>query len=152
MQIACSPPRTYSARLDLRQSLRQVHDPVFDRDADILSAELRVPNADLASPIADLRTPLAGRLVHRGDRELVVEISLDRAVDWRPVGAEVRWADGTQLEASTDARQTTEHGWLEPGLVVRVVLRLDADGPSDPPSTIVVHGGRVSLSVTLTIR
>ena len=152
MRIACSPPSTYSARLDLRRSLRQVHDPVFDRDADILSAQLRVPNADLSSPIADLRTPLAGRLIHRSDRELVVEIFLDRPVDWRPVAAEVRWADGTRLEATIDARSTTERGWLEPGLVARVVLRLDGDGPSDPPSTMVIHGGRVSLPVTLTTR
>ena len=154
MQIACSPPppSTSSAWLNVQESLRRVHDPVFDRDADILAAELRVPFADLASPIADLRTPLAGWLIHRRDRELVVEIFLDRPVDWRPVAAEVRWADGTRLEATIEARSTTERGWLERGLVARVVLRLDADGPPDPPSTMVLHGGRVSLPVTLTTR
>ena len=152
MQIACSPPSTSSAWLNVQESLRRVHDPVFDRDADILAAELRVPSADLASPIADLRTPLAGWLIHRRNRELVVEIFLDRPVDWRPVAAEVRWADGTRLEATIDARSTTERGWLERGLVARVVLRLDTDGPPDPPSAIVLHGGRVSLPVTLTTR
>jgi Ca-activated chloride channel homolog len=118
--------------------------PEFSADADVASS---LRTEQFYGP-----TEMTGRLVRRRDRELVVEIFLDRPVDWRPVAAEVRWADGTRLEATIDARSTTERGWLERGLVARVVLRLDADGPPDPPSTIVVHGGRVSLPVTLTTR
>ena len=155
--------------LVLRQSRARYGRADFNRSfADIIalraSSEMSPPacpsdfvaDADVVSSLRTQEpfgpTEMTGRLVRRRDRELTVEILLDRPVDWRPVAAEVRWADGTRLVATIDTRFTTENGRLEPGLVVRVVLRLDADGPPDPPSTIVMHGGRVSLPVTLTTR
>ena len=90
------------------------------------------PDLDLASALraelfaglaTGLPTHLAGRIVRREDRELVIEIALDRPIDWDPRGAEVVWGDGTRLAATIDARLTTRK---------RPVRRWPADpaGPS----------------------
>jgi Ca-activated chloride channel family protein len=115
-------------------------------------AERRGRKADPAEHrdgIADPSSPLVGRLVHRRDRQLVVEITIDRLVDWEPAAVEVGWDEGARLMATVDPEHTTRAGRLRPGLVARLVLRLDADGPLDAPSTLVVHGGHGDLRVRL---
>jgi Ca-activated chloride channel family protein len=90
---------------------------------------------------------LTARLVRRAGRELMLEIALDRTVEWRPTGAEVEWADGTRLGAAIDGGRTTRDGRPTRGQVVRLALRLAADGPPDVPLRVVVTGGGTSLTI-----
>jgi Ca-activated chloride channel family protein len=138
---SASPPR---ARLE--SMLRQQGVQRYADFEDLL--ELR---HDLVDFLWDdsLSNALVGRLVHSRERELVVEIMMDRPVDWRPTTVEVIWGDGTRLTATIDARRTTRSGRLVAGLVVRLVLRLAADGPSEAPEAVVVTGGPVPLTVML---
>ena len=84
--------------------------------------------------------PLRGRLVLRRGRELTMEVTVGRAVDWSPVSAKVRWSDGTVVEAEIVNDSTTEPGRLRAGLVARLSLRLVEDGPADPPKRIMLLG------------
>ena len=86
-----------------------------------------------------LRT-LRGRLVHRRGRELTIEVTVNRALDWDPVSAKVRWSDGTIVEAEIVDDSTTEPGRLRAGLVARLSLRLVEDGPADPPKGMMLPG------------
>jgi Ca-activated chloride channel family protein len=98
----------------------------------------------------DTPVPLGGRLARRRGREVVIEITLDRPVDWRPARVEVIWADGTRRAATIDARRTTRRGRLAAGLLVRMVVRLDEEGPPGPPAAVAVTGETTPLEVTLT--
>jgi hypothetical protein len=124
--------------------------PVDDSVAEPAFAENRIAFESLLKAMPDLPASLAGRVVHRRDRELVVEIALDRPVDWRPASVEVIWGDGTRLAATIEARRTTRHGRMAARMVVRLALRLDADGPPDAPAELVVTGRSAPLTVTLT--
>jgi Ca-activated chloride channel family protein len=147
---AASYPSLTQAMLTPRLALREpwlrrgtaakppVDRPVMDRGIDELFAEP-----------ADVGTGLTGRLLRRRDRELVIEIVLDRSVDWRPTTAEVIWGDGTRLTATVDARQTTRSGRLAAGLLIRLALRIDAGAPADAPAALVVTGGSTPLTVML---
>lgn len=101
---------------------------------------------------AEVGVGLTGRLLHRQNRELVIEIALDGPVDWNPTGAEVVWRDGTRLVASVDARHTTRSGRIAAGLLIRLALRLDRDGPPAAPAAVIVSGGLAPLTVTLQAR
>jgi Ca-activated chloride channel family protein len=149
------PSSSTDARLALGSKAREL--PDFDGEVSFMRtgfppAERRGRKADPAEHrdgIADPSSPLVGRLVHRRDRQLVVEITIDRLVDWEPAAVEVGWDEGARLMATVDPEHTTRAGRLRPGLVARLVLRLDADGPLDAPSTLVVHGGHGDLRVRL---
>ena len=68
----------------------------------------------------------------------MIEIALDRPIDWDPRGAEVVWGDGTRLAATIDARLTTRSGRIAAGLLIRLALRLDRDGPPAAPAAVMV--------------
>jgi hypothetical protein len=83
----------------------------------------------------------------------VIEIALDRPFDWDPRGAEVVWGDGTRLAATIDARLTTRKGRFAAGLLIRLDLRLDGEGPPRAPAEVLVmSGGSVRVVVTLVAR
>jgi Ca-activated chloride channel family protein len=141
-----SPPLSLRAQAVLRRRFGladgySLAEPAF--------AEARFPFESFRDRIVDQQTTHAGRLVRRRDREVVIEILLDRPVDWQPANVEVIWGDDTRLTAAIDARRTTRRGRLAAGLLARLVLRLDADGPTDPPAAVVVTGGPAPLTVTL---
>ena len=96
------------------------------------SGALRGPATEPADP----RSP--ADLSADEDRELVIEIALDRPIDWDPRGAEVVWGDGTRLAATIDARLTTRSGRFAAGLLIRLDLRLDGDGPPAAPAEVLV--------------
>jgi Ca-activated chloride channel family protein len=86
---------------------------------------------------------LAGRLVVRRGRELTLEISVETALDWDPEEAKVVWPDRTVVRADIVEDRTTVSGRVAFGLVVRLGLRLVADGPGAPPERVVLttpHG------------
>jgi hypothetical protein len=83
----------------------------------------------------------------------VIEITLDRPIDWDPRGAEVVWGDGTRLTATIDARLTTRNGRFAAGLLIRLDLHLDGAGPPRAPAEVLVlSGGSAPLTVTLGAR
>jgi hypothetical protein len=86
---------------------------------------------------------LAGRLVVRRGRELTLEISVETALAWDPEEAKVVWPDRTVVRADIVEDRTTVSGRVAFGLVVRLGLRLVADGPGAPPERVVLttpHG------------
>jgi Ca-activated chloride channel family protein len=147
---AASPP---SARVvaELRQQIGW-WDKVSEAPADLdLAAALR---AELSAGLTTgLPTHLPGRIVRRENRELVIEITLDRPIDWNPRGAEVVWGDGPRLAATIDASLTTRSGRFAAGLLIRLGLRLDGAGPPRAPAEVLVlSGGSAPLTVTLGAR
>jgi hypothetical protein len=96
-------------------------------------------------------TPLAltGRILKWRDRQLVIEISLDRSIDWRPTLMAVRWSDGTQMAAGMDIRRSTRAGRIQANRVIRLVLQLAVDGPTEAPTEVVVAGDGASVRVDL---
>jgi hypothetical protein len=94
-------------------------------------------------------TSLSGRIVHRRGRELVIEILPGRVIDWNPQAAEVAWADGTRLAATIDRSHTTRTDRIATGLLIRLVLHLDHEGPSPAPAVLFVRGAAGPLIVTL---
>jgi hypothetical protein len=136
-------------------SLRERHGPwdhlASMRRSDLeLAQQARERTADMA---AGPPSHVAGRVVRREGRELVIEIALDRPVVWEPRGAVVVWGDGTQRAATIDARLTTRSGRFAAGLLIRLDLRLDGDGPPrEPTEVLVMSGESVWLVVTLGAR
>jgi hypothetical protein len=100
---------------------------------------------------ASVSTPrpvkLTARLVRRDGAELVLEIPLDRRVDWRPESAEVAWLDGARLDAEIDRQHTTRDGRPTRGQVIRLVLRLPAGAPAAAPVRIVLTGEGAPLTI-----
>lgn len=152
LYAASSPRRTLAQRLRpsaLRDAWRR-------RDIDAASLatsgqpELSRSIADLLAELpAEAGPGLTGRMLRRRNRELVIEIVLDRPSDWNPTGAEVVWPEGTRLAATIDVRRTTRSGRIAAGLLVRLALRLDGDGPPGAPVVVVVTSGSAPLTVTL---
>src|SRR4029077_20644382 len=70
---------------------------------------------------------LSGRIVLRRGRDLIIEILLDRLLEWVPSRAKVVWDDGTRRLATIDAGGTTRHGVFHSGQVIRLALRLATD-------------------------
>jgi hypothetical protein len=92
---------------------------------------------------------LTGRILKWRDRQLVIEISLDRSIDWRPALMAVRWSDGTQMAAGMDIRRSTRAGRIQANRVIRLVLQLAVDGPTEVPTEVVVAGEGASVRVDL---
>lgn len=101
-------------------------------------------------PRAQAPAALPGRLVRRRGRDLIIEITLDRPLDWRPTTIDVRWADGTSVTATVDLGHTTRMRQMIKDQVLRLVLRLDAEGPATEPVSVIVTGGAEALTVRLT--
>jgi Ca-activated chloride channel family protein len=92
---------------------------------------------------------LTGRLVVRKDRELTFEIDADRDLDWSPADARVLWPDGAAVSAEIIAERTTHAGRVRRGLVVRLGVRLTADGPIGAPGRVTVRTRSGLLTVDL---
>jgi Ca-activated chloride channel family protein len=90
---------------------------------------------------------LRGRIVLRHDRTLVVEITLDNLLEWKPSRAAVVWSDGTRSQATIDEAGTTRPGVFHAGQVIRLVLRLGKDGPAAPPEKVLLDGGSMSVAL-----
>jgi Ca-activated chloride channel family protein len=127
---------------------------MFEETAAFSSAPSRPPGrlftrnrkrADGASKLGRL----TGRLVVRKDRELTFEIDVNRDLDWTPEDAKVFWPDGTAVSAAIAAERTTESGGVRRGLVVRLGVRLTADGPPEPPVRVTVRtrGGLLTIDL-----
>ena len=95
------------------------------------------------------RRQLTARLVQRKNRELTFEIAADEAFEWDPRRDAVWWLDRTKLTAVVVGPQTTGKGPVEPGVTVRLTVRLDMDGPEGPPSQLVVRSGDQILTITV---
>ncbi len=112
---------------------------------------------ELASAVASVAEPgyllerrpvmLTGRLVRCDGLQLVLEISLERSVDWHPEAAEVAWLDGARLDAEIDWQHTTREGRPTRGQVIRLVLRLPAGAPAAAPVRIVLTGEGGPLTI-----
>jgi hypothetical protein len=94
----------------------------------------------LGHGISASRAMLVGRVVLRKDRELIIEITLSRPLDWHPGDGDVSWPDGTCIHAEIVRERTTAQGRLARGLTVRLGLRLVADGPDGVPETVTLGG------------
>jgi len=92
---------------------------------------------------------LHGRLVLQKDRELTIEIDVDRDVDWTPQDAKVFWPDGAAVPAEIVTDRTTANGHVAPGLVVRLGVRLMTDGPADAPERVTVRTRGALLTIDI---
>jgi hypothetical protein len=90
---------------------------------------------------------LSARLILRQDRELILEIEVAEPLDWYARDVRVFWEDGREVAAAI-IEGTTRPGTVVAGQVIRLVLRLDADGPSEAPIRIEMK----SLDKTLDLR
>lgn len=96
---------------------------------------------------------LAGRLVARTGRELTFEIKVDAELDWAPDDAKVLWwPSGIIVSAEIVAERTTARGRVTSGLVVRLGVRLTADGPAKKPECVAVRGRTGLLAVIIRAR
>jgi Ca-activated chloride channel family protein len=92
---------------------------------------------------------LRGRIVLRRDRELVVEITVDKLLAWDPSDARVVWGDDTECGAEIDATQSTRPGAVKGGTVIRLVLRLDETTLPGPPVRILLVSRSRPLDIPL---
>jgi hypothetical protein len=88
-------------------------------------------------------------LVLQKDRELTIEIDVDRDVDWTPQDAKVFWPDGAAVPAEIVTDRTTANGHVAPGLVVRLGVRLMTDGPADAPERVTVRTRGALLTIDI---
>jgi hypothetical protein len=107
-------------------------------------AQLRLVAEEAVPPVE-----LSGRIVLRRGRELVIEVDLDRPLNWHPSRARVAWDDGTEIRAIVDKAGTTRAGTLDAGQVIRLVLRLAKDGLAAPPARVLLNSGDTSIVVRL---
>ena len=98
---------------------------------------------DDLEPLVDVH----GRIALRRGRELVIEITLDCARQWTPLGAVVVWSDGTRSLVSIDRVATTRPGAFQAGQVIRLVLRLKPDAPDSAPTKILMNAGEMSIAL-----
>jgi Ca-activated chloride channel family protein len=98
---------------------------------------------------ARLSVALRGRIALQRGRDLVVEIELDRSLDWAPSRARVVWDDGTEVRAVVHTTGTTRVGTFDAGQVIRLVLRLATDGLATPPARVLLGSGNTSIVVRL---
>jgi Ca-activated chloride channel family protein len=142
--LGLRPPR-FSANLIARCSLMESHPApsLHAIPAHKSSASERLLRRILAhSPRA-----LSARLILRQDRELILEIEVAEPLDWYARDVRVFWEDGREVAAAI-IEGTTRPGTVVAGQVIRLVLRLDADGPSEAPIRIEMK----SLDKTLDLR
>jgi Ca-activated chloride channel family protein len=97
----------------------------------------------------DGRRRLTCRLVLRTARELTFEIPLDTALDWAPEDIEVAWLDGTVIRAEIVAERTTAAGPVPAGLVVRLGVRLLAEGSETVPDQVLVTSAGTPLVIAV---
>jgi Ca-activated chloride channel family protein len=89
------------------------------------------------------RRELRGQVVLRQDREIVIEITVDKLLAWDPSDVRVVWGDNTECGAEIDAIHSTRPGAVKGGTVVRLVLRLDETAlPSSPARVLLVSRSR----------
>jgi Ca-activated chloride channel homolog len=84
------------------------------------------------------RPRLIARLVLRKGRELTFEIAVDTSVDWAADGVMVVWPDGTKCRAEILESSTTARGVVVDGTQIRLMVRLEEDGPDGVPRHVVV--------------
>ncbi len=95
------------------------------------------------------RHELRGRIVLRRDRELVVEISVDKLLAWDPSVVRALWSDDTERGAEVDATRSTRPGAVKRGAVIRLVLRLDETAFPGPPARIMLVSRSQWLDILL---
>ena len=95
------------------------------------------------------RHELRGWIVLRRDRELVVEISVDKLLEWDPSLVRVLWGDDSECGAEVDATRSTRLGAVKGGTVIRLVLRLDETAFPSPPGRIKLASGSQWLDILL---
>jgi Ca-activated chloride channel family protein len=128
------------ARMLGRRSLQTLGRPeAFDRGMEVGDA----------TGLPKGRHELRGRIVLRRDRELVVEITVDKLLAWDPSDARVVWGDDTECGAEIEATQSTRPGAVKGGTVIRLVLRLDETALPGPPARIVLVSRSRQLDITL---
>jgi hypothetical protein len=85
--------------------------------------------------------------VLRQGRDLTFEITLDADLDWDPAEVRVQWPGHRLLRGEVVPERTTAPGRVAAGLVVRLGLRLAADGPAGPPVWVALVSGGARLLV-----
>jgi Ca-activated chloride channel family protein len=90
---------------------------------------------------------LHGRIVLRHDEQLVVEITLDGLLEWKPSRAVVVWSGGKRSRARIDPAGTTRPGTFDAGQVIRLVLNLDKGALAAEPTTVLLDGGALSVAL-----
>jgi Ca-activated chloride channel family protein len=98
---------------------------------------------------SELTFMLDGRIILQRERDLVIEIRLDRALNWDPSRASVIWDDGTECRAVIDRAGTTRPDVFEVGQVIRLVLRLGRPRLATPPARIRLESADAALVVRL---
>lgn len=102
-----------------------------------IDEEYSLMSAQSAGPGRSMRhRELRGRIVLRRDRELVIEITVDRRLTWDSSDARAVWDDGTGFAAEIDATRSTRAGAVKAGTVIRLVLRLADTAPPSAPARI----------------
>ncbi len=90
---------------------------------------------------------LQGRIATRSERQLVIEIALDRDLDWDPADVAVVWEGAEQCPAEIDPEGTTRPGQFHAGQVIRLVLHLDRPGEAVTPTGILLTSRHAPLEV-----
>jgi Ca-activated chloride channel family protein len=121
---------------------------VYEMRAPRLSLGMAAPSSSvvprtvervLGTPGGLRRRPrLIARLVLRKGRELTFEIAVDTTFDWAPDGVMVVWPDGTKRRAEILEPSTTARGVVVDGTMIRLMVRLEEDGPEGLPQHVVV--------------
>jgi len=143
---------TLVARLSLGQSVRVSELFSAPTRGKVEPARPRAPRratGERASRPSSAPRRLAGRLVVRSDRELIFEIDVDTELDWAPEDVEIFWPRGIVVPAEIVTERTTTRGRVTSGLVVRLGVRLTADGPPETPERVEVRirGGLLTVTV-----
>jgi RNA polymerase sigma-70 factor (ECF subfamily) len=99
------------------------------REATIRADARRLFGESFVRPPRVLRARLA---VQRG-RGLVLEIEVAEPLEWYAKDVKVIWEDGSELAAAIVGEGTARPGDIAAGQVVRLVLLLKEDGPSQAP-------------------
>jgi hypothetical protein len=87
--------------------------------------------------------------VLRQDREIVIEITVDKLLPWDPSDVRAVWADETECGAEVDATRSTRVGTVKGGTVIRLVLRLDETARPGPPARILLVSRSRPLDIAL---
>jgi Ca-activated chloride channel homolog len=129
--------RTVPGPMRQRMSERITGRPIRLAQSSPIDEAYSLMSEESAGPSHSLRHhELRGRIVLRRDRELVIEITVDRRLAWDPFDARAVWDDGTGFGAEIDATRSTRAGRVKAGTVIRLVLRLDDTAPPSAPARI----------------